>query len=134
MPIAEEKALEILNELIRKPESRAEDIPRIWGELLTTFNATFAPPIEEPKKKRRKRRAAGSLSPNLGWPAGISRSEYSMWKEAQHARGITENVNPQAYKRLKDAGDVSDNAGKAQKKVHKADNFTEIGTRKKKGK
>jgi hypothetical protein len=106
MPITEEKALEILTELIRKPESKAEDIPRIWGELLNAFNTTFAPPVEEPKKKRRKRRVAGVLSPNLGWPQGVSRAEYKMWKEAQLARGVTEGLNPQEYKRLKDAGNV----------------------------
>lgn len=104
MPITEEKALEILTELIRKPESHAEDIPRIWSELLSAFNATFAPPSEEPKKKKRKRRALGTLSPNLGWPQGVSRAEYKMWKESQVSRGVTEGLNPQEYKRVKDAG------------------------------
>lgn len=112
MAIAEDKALEILTELIRKPESRAEDLPRIWAELLNAYNATFAPPAEEPKKKKRRRRAAGPLSPNLGWPQGVSRAEYKMWKEAQQARGIAEGLNPQEYKRMKDAGQVKIEAPK----------------------
>lgn len=105
MPIAEEKALEILTELIRKPESKAEDIPRIWSEILSAYNNTFAPPVEEPKKKRRKRRNT-TLSPNLGWPQGVSRAEYKLWKESQQSRGVTEGLNPQEYKRLKDAGQI----------------------------
>lgn len=117
MPITEEKALEILTELIRKPESQAQDIPRIWGELLTFYNSTFSPPVEEPKKKKRRRRAAGPLSPNLGWPQGVSRAEYKMWKEAQQAKGVTEGLNPQEYKRLKDAGQVKLEAPKKVEKV-----------------
>lgn len=103
MPIAEDKALEILVELIKKPDTRAEELPRIWGELLTAYNQHFAPVVEEPKKKR-KRRRANAISPNLGWPAGVSRAEYKAWKEQQEAAGKTENVNPQEYKRQRDAG------------------------------
>ncbi len=117
MPIAEEKALEILTELIRKPESKAEDIPRIWGELLAAYNTTFAPPVEEPKKKKRRRRAVGPLSPNLGWPQGVSRAEYKMWKEAQVSRGVATGLNPQEYKRLKDAGQVKTEAPKKAEAV-----------------
>jgi hypothetical protein len=104
MPIAEDKALDILSELIRKPDSKAEDVPRIWGEILAAYNSTFAPVLEEPKKKKRRKRVAGVLSPNLGWPQGVSRAEYSGWKETQLAKGVTEGLNPQEYKRLKDAG------------------------------
>ncbi|MEB3198447.1 MAG: hypothetical protein VKP62_14700 [Candidatus Sericytochromatia bacterium] len=102
MPISEEKALEILTELIKKPESKAEDVARIWGELIDVYNQHFAPPSEEPKRKRRRRRAV--TNPNLGWPAGVSRAEYKAWKEAQEASGATNNLNPQEYKRLRDAG------------------------------
>ena len=100
MPITEEKALDILAELIKKPESKAEEIPRIWGELIALYNTTFAPPVEEPKKKRRRRPA----NPNIGWPQGVSRAEYQAWKEAQQAKGVTDNINPQEYKRQRDAG------------------------------
>jgi hypothetical protein len=92
--ITEQIALEILQELIRKPESKAEDIPRIWGELISLYTNTFAPATEPAKKKRRKR----STNPSLGWPQGVSRAEYAAWKDSQLARGITEGINPQAYK------------------------------------
>lgn len=101
MPITEEKAITILEELIRKPETKAEDIPRIWSELINIYNTQFAPP-EAPKKKRR--RAAGS--PNIGWPAGVSRAEFKDWKEAQQANGVTEGLNPQEYKRQVEAGQI----------------------------
>lgn len=103
MPITEEKALEILAELIKKPESKAEEIPRIWGEIIVVYNTQFAPPAEEPKKKRRRKRAGG-VSPNLGWPAGVSRAEYKAWKGAMEAKGVKESLNPQEYKRQRDAG------------------------------
>jgi hypothetical protein len=117
MQIAEDKALEILTELIRKPESKAEDIPRIWGEILTAYNSTFSPPVEEPKKKRRKRRIQGPMSPNLGWPQGVSRAEYKMWKENQQAKGVTDGLNPQEYKRLKDVGQAKAEAAATVKKA-----------------
>lgn len=113
MPIAEDKALEILAELIKKPESKAEDVPRIWGEIIAVYNQQFAPPVEEPKKKRRRKRAP--TSPNLGWPAGVSRAEYKAWKESQEAKGVTGNVNPQEYKRLRDAGMVEPGSAPTKK-------------------
>lgn len=100
MPIAEDKAIAILEELIRKPETKAEDIPRIWQDIINVYNAQFAP-VEEPKKKKRRR---SPNSPNIGWPAGVSREEYKHWKEAQQNADITENLNPQEYKRQRDAG------------------------------
>jgi hypothetical protein len=100
MPIAEDKALEILAELIKKPESKAEDIPRIWEEILGVYNKAFAPVVEAPTKKKRRR----SNNPNIGWPAGVSRVDYNTWKSSQEAAGVQENVNPQEYKRLRDAG------------------------------
>lgn len=100
MPIAEEKALEILAELIKKPESKAEEIPRIWNEIIGVYNLQFAPPPEPAPKKRRRRPA----NPNIGWPAGVKREEYKAWKENQEGRGISENLNPQEYKRQRDAG------------------------------
>jgi hypothetical protein len=100
MPIAEDKALEILAELIKKPESKAEDIPRIWNEIMGVYNTQFAPPAEPPAKKRRRRPA----NPNIGWPAGVKREEYKAWKDAQSKKGITESLNPQEYKRQRDMG------------------------------
>ena len=100
MPIAEDKALEILAELIKKPESKAEDIPRIWSEIMGVYNTQFAPPAEPPAKKRRRRPA----NPNIGWPAGVKRDEYKVWKAGQEAKGVTDNLNPQEYKRQRDLG------------------------------
>src|ERR1035437_9406120 len=100
MPIAEEKALEILAELIKKPESKAEDIPRIWNELMGVYNTQFAPPVEPIQKKRRRR----PVNPNIGWPAGVKREEYKIWKDRQISRGVSENLNPQEYKRQRDLG------------------------------
>ncbi len=128
MSIAEDKALEILAELIKKPESKAEDLPRIWSEIIAVYNQQFAPPVEEPKKKKRRKRVA--TSPNLGWPAGVSRAEYKGWKEVQGTRGNTTNVNPQEYKRLRDAGLV-DTGSAARKPEAKAAAATAKG---KKGK
>ena len=109
MPIAEEKALEILTELIKKPETKSEDIPRIWGEIISTYNTHFAP-VEQPSKKKRRRPA----NPNIGWPAGVKREEYKAWKEEQERRGHSENLNPQEYKRQRDAGLIQAAAPKAK--------------------
>lgn len=114
MPITEEKALEILQELIKKPESKAEDLARIWGDLMEVYNQHFSPVSEEPKKKRRRKRPASS--PNLGWPAGVSRAEYKAWKSSQEAAGHTDNLNPQEYKRLREAGMISNVVLKPLKK------------------
>jgi hypothetical protein len=109
MPIAEDKALEILAELIKKPESKAEDIPRIWSEIMGVYNTQFAPPAEPPAKKRRRRPA----NPNIGWPAGVKREEYKAWKAAQEAKGVTDNLNPQEYKRQRDLGLIPGGAASA---------------------
>ena len=118
MPISEEKALDILFELIRKPETATADLPRIWNELLGIYNTSFAPPAEEPKKKKRRRPS----NPNIGWPAGVSREEYRVWKEGLMARGVTENLNPQEYKRQRDAGEAQPAAAEPakEKKARKA--------------
>lgn len=73
MPISADRALDILIELIRKPESQANDISRVWESIIKTYNTAFAPPVVEVKKKRRRRMG----NPNLiGWPKGIARAEY----------------------------------------------------------
>lgn len=120
MPITEERALEILAELIKKPESRAEDVPRIWAELISLYNATFAPP-SEPVKKKKRRRAIGTASANIGWPQGVSRAEYKMWKDHRLADGVTEGLNPQEYKRLKNAGVTNSDVPTTTKPAPKAE-------------
>lgn len=100
MPITETQALDILAELIKKPESKAADIPRIWGDIMAIYNLQFAPPVEPAPKKKRRR----TPNPNIGWPAGVSREEYRGWKDGLMARGVSENLNPQEYKRQRDSG------------------------------
>ncbi|MNS40920.1 hypothetical protein D3C72_732570 [compost metagenome] len=120
MPLAEEKALEILTELIKKPETKAEDIPRIWNEILEVYNKAYAPVVELPAKKKRRK----SANPNIGWPAGVKRAEYTAWKDSQTAAGVSEGINPQEFKRLKDAGligEVSVPAAEPKAKPAKAD-------------
>jgi hypothetical protein len=34
----------------------------------------------------------------------VKRADYRAWKEAQAAKGQTENINPQEYKRVRDLG------------------------------
>lgn len=104
MPLAEEKALEILTELIKKPETKAEDIARIWNEILEVYNKAYAPVVEAPAKKKRRR----STNPNIGWPQGVKRDEYNIWKEIQQSRGIQEGLNPHEFKRQKEAGLIGD--------------------------
>jgi hypothetical protein len=67
----------------------------------------------EDKPKRRSKAAAaieGGVAPpvpanaTIGWPAGVTREEYRSWKDAEAAKGQTENLNPQEYKRLRDVG------------------------------
>lgn len=98
MPISEDRALDILTELIKKPESRIEDVPKIWNEIITTFNQHFHVELEPLPRKRRKR----STSARVGWPAGVTRAEYRAWKAQQEALGITENLNPQFYRQWRD--------------------------------
>ena len=115
MSIAVDKALDILVELIRKPETQTNDIPAIWESIIKTYNTTFSPPVVEVKKKRRKHKG----NPNLqGWPRGISREEYRAWKDELMAKGVTEGLNPREYKRLKDAGILE--SPKAEKNPPKA--------------
>jgi hypothetical protein len=69
------------------------------------------PPAEKPAKRTRKKKAdepaaEENTSPvaSIGWPAGVTREEYTAWKTEQEALGTVENVNPQEYKRQRDAG------------------------------
>jgi hypothetical protein len=97
--MTEAKALEILSELIKKPEISADQLPTIWKQILDVHNTAFNVVVEVVKKKRRKQ-----ANPNIGWPAGIKRADYSAWKEFQINSGVTENINPQAFKRFVEAG------------------------------
>jgi hypothetical protein len=98
--LTEDKAVEILIELIRSPGSVVSDIPITWDSIIRVSREAFAPAVEPPVKKKRRRQA----NPNIGWPAGVKRADYRAWKEAQAAKGQTENINPQEYKRVRDLG------------------------------
>jgi hypothetical protein len=98
MPISEDRALDILAELIKKPESRIEDVPKIWNDIMTIYNQHFHVEMEPVTRKRRKRVS----STRVGWPAGVTRTEYREWKAEQEELGVTENLNPQYYKQLRD--------------------------------
>ena len=99
--MSEEKGLELLAALIAKPEAPAAEIPRIWQEIMGVYDAHYAPPAPPPEPVRKKRRKKVAVAnPNLGWPKGIKRADYLAWREAQHAKGVTEGINPQAYARV----------------------------------
>ena len=100
MPITEEQAHEIVMAMIANPSTNIADVPAAWEAIIATSKAHFHEPLaEEPKKKRRRKTA----NPNIGWPAGVKRADYKAWKEGQLARGISFDLNPQAYKRTRDA-------------------------------
>jgi hypothetical protein len=102
--LTEEKANEFLIELIRMPGASAADIPQAFAALVVAHRAAFPAAVEpSPVKKRRR----GPKNPNIGWPAGVKREEYKAWKDTQTAKGQTENINPQEYKRQRDAGEVA---------------------------
>lgn len=98
--MTEEKALSLLESLIAKPEVKAEEIAPLWNSLLSLYKQHFGAPVEVPVKKRRRKRVVG---PMMGWPAGVTRAEYRLWKQAQEEAGVTTGLNPQAYKAQRDA-------------------------------
>lgn len=48
--------------------------------------------------------AAAPAKPESKWPEGVTRAEYIAWKQKMEKQGVTEDVNPGEYKRLRDAG------------------------------
>lgn len=118
MPMTEDRALTLLDSLVKActPVANAsgddsavantiQDLPKTYEALIAAHNAAFPAPVAvvETKKKKRK----GPKNPNLGWPAGVKRADYKEWKAAQELKGVTENLNPQEYKRQLDSGEVS---------------------------
>lgn len=103
MPLSEDKAVEVLTALINRPGTILADMPRVWGELLTIYAQHYDAAVVAQEPKKRKRRKLKALSPNLGWPSGVSRAEYRAWKEKQQAAGTPKaEINPQTYKRQRD--------------------------------
>lgn len=72
------------------------------------------PQPDKPKKKRRTKaeieaeKAGGAAMAEAQeeqkWPAGMVIAEYVAWEAQQKADGVIENLNPQEFKRLCDAG------------------------------
>lgn len=105
--LTQDQALNILNGLLANPNANVAEIPQIYQNIIGVHNTAFAAPAPVVEKKRRRRRT-NTLSPNLGWPAGVSRAEYKDFKEARIAAGeAPEALNPQEYKRRKEAGDLT---------------------------
>lgn len=106
--LTQDQALNILNGLLANPNANVAEIPQIYQNIIGVHNTAFAAPVPVVEKKRRRRRSTNPLSPNLGWPAGVSRAEYKEFKEARIAAGeAPEALNPQEYKRRKEAGDLT---------------------------
>ncbi len=111
--MTETQALEVLMDLIRKPDVDAEKIPAIWAQILEVHALAFAPPPPVVEKKRRRRRPH---SENIGWPQGLSRSDYTLWKQTMTDLGFTENLNPREAKRQIDTGGFDPKAPKPMPK------------------
>ncbi len=125
----ETQAYEILNKLIDaiKPTTASDgyvdatvgnitDIAKVWGEIMNTYSLAFPAVIAEApaKKKRKYKFVAGSQQ---GWPQGVKRDEYNVWKAAKEAEGFTGALNPHIYKAERDAKlaattDVAENDNK----------------------
>lgn len=96
MSLNEEKSLEILFDLIRNSGGNIDQVPGIWADILDAHAAAY--PVIERKKKRRR----GTPGVAIGWPAGVTRAEYSAWKEKQLKKGRTDGINPRVYKAERD--------------------------------
>ena len=121
MLFTEEKALEVLHKLIDKHGATTQQIQAVnpetseldgttvemanvavaYNDILTTHFSFFADAEPEPVVAKKKKRR-GAANPNIGWPTGVKRAEYMEWKAAQQAAGVTEGLNPQAYKAQRD--------------------------------
>lgn len=100
MALTEQQMIDFTNNLIANPNTDPNQIPEIVGKLAATFSTAFpAAVVEQPKKKRRR---GGGNQGAKGWPQGVTRSEYLEWKDSQVAAGVTDNLNPHAYKAQRD--------------------------------
>lgn len=93
--------------LAANPNVTTSDIPAALAGIAETIKAVESQARADaapPEKKKRRRRAGGKV---VGWPAGVSRNAYKTWKEAQQAKGVSENLNPQELKRQVDAGEYT---------------------------
>lgn len=93
--INETQALEILNGLIARTDIQGADIATTFTSILQSLTIAFAPvePVALVKKTRRRTEGVA-----MGWPAGVKRADYSAWKTAQQAAGVTTGISPHDYK------------------------------------
>lgn len=105
--IPQERIDQILNDLIAKvgPENPMSEVPKVLDQILITLKGYLPVPAPAPVEVKRKKRAPNANGYRaIGWPAGIGRKEYLIWKEMQMAAGRVEGLNPQTYKVERDAG------------------------------
>ena len=101
--VSPEKATEIMNQLITAGNFTPDTFKGACEAYAAMTTPPPAPVAEVPAKKARKARAADAAP--IGWPAGVTRSEYSAWKD-----GLTADyngaINPRTYKELRDSGNL----------------------------
>lgn len=100
MALNEEKSVEILLELIRASGGNIDNVATVYAEIVEAHSEAFPAPVVVEIKKRRRRKGGGK---EMGWPSGVTRGEYTAWKEQQIAKGRTEGLNPRTYKAERDA-------------------------------
>lgn len=103
--IPQEKVEQILADLIAKagPENLTQ-IPETLNAILTVLKANMPAPVPTVEIKRKKRAPNANGYRPTGWPAGVARKEFQIWKEMQQAKGRTEKLSPQDYKVERDQG------------------------------
>lgn len=106
--LSAEKASEIMNKMIEAGTFSPDNYRGACVAFLEVTTPPPAPVAEVPVKKARKARAADAAP--IGWPAGVTRSEYSTWKDSLTA-DYTGAINPRTYKELRDSGNLPAIAG-----------------------
>jgi hypothetical protein len=114
MAISEEKALELLQELLKRPE--LQDVAKTYRELLEVHMAFF--PAAEPApaedftltEVEPPRRRARQKNPRAvhGWPKGVTQREYMEWKARKLNEGYTGTLHPAIYKAERDGTPMPD--------------------------
>jgi hypothetical protein len=116
MAISEEKALELLQELLKRPE--LQDVAKTYRELLEVHMAFFpaAEPTPSPGEDftlteiAAPRRRARQKNPSAvhGWPKGVTQREYMEWKARKLNEGYTGTLHPAIYKAERDGTPMPD--------------------------
>lgn len=101
--IGEEAQRRIDDQKREQAKQNAKANAKKGKEIADELIGPKAAKVEEPAGEE-KPTGAGTENTVVGWPANVTRAEYKAWKDEQQAKGHTENLNPQEYKRLRDAG------------------------------